>query len=131
MMAEITTIVSNTITVDSGYTASTSASFENGSIVHKVDTITYDSPTGWTGITRNDGNNTFTMLPNSQMTVTYQDSSGSSLTTPLSRSEIANTLYSINVKVEVRGEKNLKDGSTYTASAEQTVLLRNLMLIRN
>ena len=52
------------------------------------------------------------------------------LPTPLSESDIANTLTAVRVVVQVDASRELMNGQTFTASAEQTVMLRNLVINR-
>lgn len=127
----INNISSNTITIDSGYIASTGAVFEEGSSVYKTDLVEYDSPGDWSGITRDSGSGEMTVLPNSKFTLTYYDENGNTISPPLSRSDIANNLSSLHLKIDIQSRTTLKDGSYYLATAEQSILLRNLNISRH
>ena len=123
----ITNITGNTITIDSGYTASAAASFNAGSSIHRVSTVTFDS---LVDITRDNGTGAVTLAPNSSFTLTYLDESGTTLALPLTRAIVDDSLASINIQISLDSDSLLKDGTTYTAVAQQQVHLRNLRLSR-
>lgn len=130
MLAEITSISSNTIGVDSSFTASTAAVFEEGSSVSLVETVIYDSPSDWSGITRDSGAGEMIILPQSKFILSYHDIDRNTLSLPLSRNDIANNLAMIHLSVQAQSDRKLKDGSNYLATAEQDIILRNLVLSR-
>lgn len=130
MLAEVTAIATNAITIGSSFTASTGAVFEQGSTASIVETFTYESPSDWSGITGDNGTLEMTILPMSKFTLSYYDAAGSLLSLPLSRSNIANDLAMIHLSVQVQSEKKLKQGNVYLATAEQDLNLRNLFLAR-
>lgn len=119
-----------TLTIGSGYLTTTGAVFASGSTVHKVSTVTFESPVDWSGITRDSGSGAQLLFPGSQFSVRYLDESGASLALPLSTGSVANDLERIEITVSVRGLQPLRDGTTYIANARETVVLRNLVVNR-
>ncbi|MCB0336435.1 MAG: hypothetical protein KDD62_09015 [Bdellovibrionales bacterium] len=92
--------------------------------------ITYSSPGGGAGILRSDGLNTLTLDPNSTLSFSYLDSTGTALTLPMSNSDIANSLSAIQFTLTITATEPLKDGTFYTKTITKIVNLRNLNLIR-
>lgn len=139
-VAEVTAIntSTNVITVDtSSDVYSPSATFKMGTLCENVSLVTYESFADWSGITRDAGNGSVVMAPNSTMTLTYLDENGSAITLPLTpdcpsppcTDSLTDNLRSIQVSVSVRSSSNLSDGSTYTATMTQTFGIRNLGLL--
>ncbi|RMG39206.1 MAG: hypothetical protein D6719_13825 [Candidatus Dadabacteria bacterium] len=125
LYGEITSISGNDITLKSDYVASDSASFPAGSEVNRVVTVTYQSPSGSSGITRDSGAGAVSLGPNTWFSVKYYDASGNSMTPPLSDSQRAEDLLTVEVTVTASGDRLLSDGTTYTAQAKQKVVIRN------
>lgn len=119
-----------TITLDGAVDASAGATFESGSTIDVVNEITYSSVL-WDGITRDNTVVNVTLYPETQLEIEYRDSTGATMTPPLSATNIRDDLSSIILTARVRSDVPLRDGSTYIATAEQEVALRNLILSRN
>ena len=117
-----------TVTLNSSYIMSNPATttFDAGSLFEQVALIELDS-TG-SAVTYDAGFSTAEILsPNSSFTLTYLNKAGAALTTlPLTVSNIRNDLGSIRVAVTVNSQKNLKDGTAFSATSTQTYSLRNL-----
>ena len=62
----------------------------------------------------------------STMTLEYLDQSGAVIALPLTLQKLAGLLRLIRVTVTMPSTKKFSDGSIYTATAAQTVGLRNL-----
>lgn len=126
LKGEVSAVTSNTVTISADYVASENADFPAGSTLNRVSTIAYNSPSDWSGITRNGGLGAITIVPNSKFTVQYLDSDGAELTPPLSKADILESLLSIEVTVQVQSDRPLKSGTTYTAEASTKVTARNM-----
>ena len=126
----ISSIVGNTIFFAAGYYATSGARFFEASTIEKVSTVTYESPSDWSGITRNNGSGAVLLSPNSTFSIRYLDESGNAIALPLTEAKYEDELASIEITVQVRGRQALKDGSTYTAEAMQAITLRNLLADR-
>ena len=128
MKAEVSSIAGNTITIDSAFTAPASISLSTGSTVDVVSEITFDSPIGGDGVTRDSGNGPVLLMSNSDFSITYLDNDGGTLSPPLTAAEIENELATLELTVTVTGDISLKDGSDYIATAQQNISIRNLVL---
>lgn len=126
----IQALTGNTVTLEASFETPAGSTFNPGSAVHKVSTVTFESPGDGSGITRDDGNGAVVLTPRSTFSVTYLDSSGAPLTIPLTDVVVVNDLAAILLNVSVSGRSRLRDGRTYTSSASQTVALRNLIYAR-
>lgn len=130
MRGTVSSIVGNSITVSSGYTATLGSSFSAGSTVEPVSLVTYNSPSNGSGITRNSGSTDVLLSPRSSFSAEYLDSNGNALTLPLTTALIKTSLYSIRLTVSVKTSSRVQGGGIYTAQGRQTVALRNLNLAR-
>jgi type II secretory pathway pseudopilin PulG len=119
----------NTITLEAGYVASPSSTFDMGSILEEVPLITFNSPNDGSGITRDSGFGEVIMGEGSTMTLDYLDVNGNSITLPLTNEIVLNNLRAIRVTVSLTASTPLSDGSTYTANAVQVFGLRNLTYV--
>jgi len=128
--ATITSVVSDTIDLATPFIATAGVVFEAGSVVNRVTELTYDGA-ATDGISRQDATVTVTLAPGSSFVIEYVDESGNTLTPPLAESVIGNNLAGIVLTVSVDSQRRLKDGSTYTATAEQSIVLRNLLISRS
>lgn len=126
----ISAISGNSVTIAAGYTTSSGASFETGSVVHKVSDINYTSPVSGAGITRSNGTSTITVVPSSTFTLAYYDSTGATLTPPLTESQIQSDLCAVGITVSVTSASALRSGDLYTSTGTDRIALRNLILSR-
>lgn len=110
------------------YTSSTT--FKAGSLVNKVDTVTYSTSGSYQGIYRSEGATNVLLSPDSEFTASYLDSSGTSLVLPLTASVIQNSLSALRISILVRSHSRLSEGQYYFAQASQTIALRNLNVLR-
>lgn len=127
------TIASKTatsITLNNSYVTSAATTFKAGSLVERVQDISYVSSNTWSGITRNDGSGVVVLGRNSTFSISYYDKAGTLLTLPLTEAAIRDNLTSVQLTVSVRSTRKLRDGSLYTAQMHQRVGLRNLYLTR-
>lgn len=116
----------NTVTINAGYVASPAATFPIGTILEEVPEITFNSPSDWSGITRNSGFGNVLLAPDSRFSVVYLDQAGATITLPLTTSILVDTLRKLRLTVAVRSSRPLTNGTTYTATSSQTFTLRNL-----
>lgn len=123
----------NTVTFAAGTVYSPSSIFAKGSLLEAVPVVTYTSTSGFGGITRNNGSGSLILVPNGQFTLEYLNSSGSTLTLPLVASSAdpfpasaIQNVHAIRITAQVRTTQTLSNGSYYTASAVQSVGIRNL-----
>lgn len=123
----------NTITLNSGAIYPSGATFPTGTILEVVPTITYNSPNDWSGITRDSGSGSVLLAPNSTMSISYLNQSGTAITlpmttvptTPYPATDLQN-LRSLSITVQVRSTRALfSTNAIYTASATQSVAVRN------
>ncbi|HMO02079.1 MAG TPA: hypothetical protein PKD37_00795 [Oligoflexia bacterium] len=106
--------------------------FSTGSLLEVVPIVTYNSPDNWSGITRDSGNGSILLVPNSKFTVSYLKSDGSIITLPLVGT-VDDPLHSsslLNVRalrfaVSVRSSTPLSSGELYTSTVTQDVAIRN------
>lgn len=116
---------SNSITIDgTSYTTGPAATFDTGSTVEEVPLVTFDSGSG--GITRNSGFGNVILGEGSSMTLDYLDFNGTSITLPLTRTHLTDSLRSIKVTITMVSDKKLSSGQLYSATAEQIFGIRNL-----
>ncbi len=130
LQGEITNVGPNTLTIDSAFVASPSATFPIGSTVHRITQVDYLSPNDGSGIMRDPGDGGNILAPRSTFTLDYVDSAGTSLLTPLTAADIADNLSAIELTVSVQSEQRLKNGEFYTAQFTEYISLRNLNLSR-
>jgi Tfp pilus assembly protein PilW len=130
MQGVIQSLGTNSITLNSTYNATASTTFSSGSLIERVSTITYNSPSDGSGITRNTGSGTMLLSPRSSFTVAYLDSAGTSLTLPLTATSIKSSLAALQISVSVTSSRKLLNGKNYTATTQQTIALRNINLSR-
>jgi len=126
----IESLTANSIRVASSYTPSALISLPAGGTIEPVTRVTYANSTA--GITRNGGSGAILLAPNSSFTITYLDSSGNALSTPLSSTAITNSLRAVRLQVSLHTTSGVTTLSTQTFSAttSQTVALRNVNLNR-
>ncbi|NLF25009.1 MAG: hypothetical protein GX589_05045 [Deltaproteobacteria bacterium] len=127
---------SKTVTVGSDYVVSRTlnpdtetwvdAVFPEGSLLEEVPMVTFDSPADNSGITRDSGYGAVMLGAGSTMTLEYLDQNGATIGLPLTLQKLAGQLRLIRVTVTMPSSKKFSDGSIYTATASQTVGLRNL-----
>jgi Tfp pilus assembly protein PilW len=130
MMGVISAITGSSVTISSSYIAPTVTPlvFRAGSTVDRVTQI--DLVSGTSGITRNPETGAVVLQPNSSFSLVYLDSAGATITLPLTNTTVANSLTAVRITVNVQGSRKLRSGATYTATATQTVALRNLNFSR-
>ena len=126
----VASVTATTVTITSAYTASAGAVFKMGNLVERVTTVVLDSPADGSGITRNAELGAVKLAPNSSLTLSYLDAAGAALVLPLTAAVIQQNLTAIRVNVNVVSPKPLSSGQYYTASAQTTVALRNLIYNR-
>ncbi len=126
----ITYVTSTDVTINPIYTSSPTTIFKAGTTAERVATISYNSPSDWTGISRGDGASTIVLQPNTQFNLTYKDTIGNTLTLPLTSTVVKDNLSSILATIRVKSAKKLSNGSHYIASATQEISMRNLILSR-
>ena len=114
------------ITINNTYHASPDSSFAIGSLSEGVNVVTYDAPDFATGILRSNGGSSVTMANNATMSFRYLTDTGAELSLPLTELNLINDLRAIEVTVNVRSDKPLKNGDIYTATVKQVFGLRNL-----
>jgi hypothetical protein len=130
----ISAIAGGSITLDSVFSSSPSATFRAGTLVQKVKTITLTSgtitPTDGTGIMRNDGTGQGNVLlaPNSRFELYYLEADGTQMNTPLSLNNTNTKLVGIFIKVYLSSAKPLSTGQYYVAEGSQGVALKNKLL---
>lgn len=130
LQGTVTGTTGTTITINNAYVASASTTFSSGSTVDRVTNVTFDSPNDWRGITRNAELGAVRLAPNSTFSASYRDASGTAIALPLTNTTVSANLASIQLTVSVRGDKTLRDGTIYTATAQETIALRNLNMNR-
>jgi hypothetical protein len=130
MQAAILSASGNNVTVDRNFTASANATFEAGSIVHKVSTITYESNELDSGIVRTEGAASSVFADHATLTFKYLNEAGIALALPLTSGNIANNLASVQITVNLESRRRLRDGKKYYATAKQAVALRNIIVTR-
>lgn len=118
------------VTLGVGYTATPGLTFKSGTIVSRVTEVIYDSVGVATGIQRNAELGAVTLQPRSTFSLEYLDTAGAVVPLPLTDAAVATNLSRIRVTVTVQSDNQLSTGGTYTATATQTVALRNLLLGR-
>lgn len=119
---------STTVSIASNYKTVTGAIFSAGSTIEPVKLITFTSPNDQSGITRNDSSSTALLSPRSSFTLTYRNATGATMTLPLTTANIKDSLTSLQLVVSV--SRTLRTGATYTAIADHTIALRNLIASR-
>ena len=130
LMGTVANTPSGKIMIDSTYATATGAQFDAGSLVTRVDTITYESKAADSTIHRIDENGDVTIAENSAFTLEYLDVSGTTIALPLTNVKVEDDLGVIRLTVTVDGERPLSDDTDYTATATQVINLRNLNLAR-
>ncbi|MDC0357301.1 hypothetical protein OAO01_00665 [Oligoflexia bacterium] len=125
---QISSVLGSQLTVDAGYVASEDAIFPSGSTVARTTEITYTSPPGGSGITRSNGGDALVLGTGTSFSLEYLDEDGDEVDPPLSLTERVNEITAIQITVNAQSSRPLKDGTFYTAEAEQIVALRNLNL---
>ncbi|MCB0320178.1 MAG: hypothetical protein KDD60_04575 [Bdellovibrionales bacterium] len=126
LRGEVEAISGTNITLSNDFISSPDASFPSGSTVNRVSEVEYSSPANWGGITRDNGLGALTLVPNSQFSVTYLKSDDTAISLPLSESEITEDLTALDIQVQVRSDRRLKDGTYYSATAQTRVTTRTL-----
>ena len=122
----ISSISGDTISIDSSYVMSEGAAFTKGCTASRVTTVTYNSPSDWSGITRNNQRTTEVIAVQSTFSIRYLDGSGNELTLPLTAAVIDDSLAQVELTISVRTTNPLRDGSIYTAILLKRIALRNL-----
>ena len=133
LQAVVTGLGSNSVTIRSDYATAPGSLFRAGSTLNRVSTVTYRSPSNWSGVTRqssDDGVGSVVLNPNTRFTVSYQDASGSTLPLPLTAAVVADNLSSLLLTVRARADRPLTSGVIYEAAASAQVSIRNLILSR-
>lgn len=121
-------VASNVLTYNSGYVYSSGLTYTEGAFVYNVKEVTYDTLSGNSGITYDDGSGAITLTDNAYLTVEGLDSTGASLT--LNSSNLKSSLAIVDFTVTKTSSTNLSDGSTYTSSCHERIALRNLIASR-
>ncbi len=114
--------------------------FEAGSSVNRVSTISYVSPSDWSGvqIAISDYDSTPRIIyPSTKFSLVYRDRLGAVVTLPSTVTTAANItsilpsmtdLASVEITVMAQGERKLSNGRVYQSTVSQDVGLRNLLL---
>ncbi len=118
------------ITIQAGYVTTAGATFASGSTANLVDEVHFNSPSDWSGVTRDDGSGAVIIAPNSTFVLEYLDENGNSMPLPLTNPRVASNLSAIEVTAFVRASKPLENGSIYSAEATRQIALRNLIVSR-
>lgn len=130
LKATVASVSGNSVTIAAGFTTTPSTVFVSGSIVERVAQVTYDSPAGNGGITRDAGIGPVILSPGSSFSVEYLDGSGTAMVLPLTAATIASSLNSIRLTVNVNGRLTLKSGATFSTQLQQVIALRNINIAR-
>jgi type II secretory pathway pseudopilin PulG len=130
LQGTVSNISGNTVTIDSSYIASPAAVFEEGSILTRSETISYESNSTDKSIRRIDDAGEVVIGEDAEFIAFYVDTHGAVLGLPLTDAMVADELSGIRVVVSVDGERPLSSGSEYVAVAQQVVTLRNLHVAR-
>lgn len=131
LLGTIQSINGTTVTIRDTYVTSAGAQFAAGSTVDRVTSIAYSSPASGAGVTRDDGFGALLLEPQSRFSADYLDGTGAVLPLPLTEAAVRDSLSALRLTVTVASSRPLVSGQTYTATATQTVALRNLNLNRN
>ncbi|MCB0324730.1 MAG: hypothetical protein KDD69_14205 [Bdellovibrionales bacterium] len=115
-----------TAVLNADYVTTVGAVFDTGTILEVVPIVSFDSPNDGSGITRDSGYGPVLLAENSSMQLTYFSHDGTTLTPPLTNTDIVNSLRSILVQITVTSPKNLSTGVPYSTTIEQRVGIRNL-----
>lgn len=124
LRGEIERIEDRTIVLKADYAATAGCTFKSGSIMASVSTVVYDSGER---IMRDDGGGPVPLLPKSAFQIEYLDEAGAAMALPLTAITVRNDLTSVRLKVSVVSERKLRHGDYYTGTAEQTIMLRNVV----
>lgn len=129
VQAEVSNIFSDTIEIAQGAVYSSGITYPAGSEIYQVSNISYSG----TQPAMRGTNGVLTELhPKASISFVYGDQSGVTLVTPLSRSQIADSLARITVTVTVESDRPLREtGELYTVTMDQTIVLRNMLLSRS
>lgn len=130
LRATITGIAGNSLTLsDMVYSAATT--FSSGSTIDVVNTVTYEAPEFVAvGIQRTVSGSSVVLSPNSTFSLEYLDGAGNALVLPLTRESMANSLSAIRLTISVSSGLPLSNGAEYTATARETLAIRNILLSR-
>jgi len=127
MYANIASVVSGVkltlsdVVMPTGVTAIRASS--QASVVSDI-SIQYDS--SLSSITRTTPTGTITLAPRSVVAFTYLNTSGAVIS-PLTSSNIANSLAAIGTTITVNGSKNLSTGLAYSETKTLNIVLRNIL----
>lgn len=124
----VTNVTSNSVLIGAAYVASPGASFDAGSLIAKVEDITYTATGG--SITRTDGDGTVTISTNASFALSYFDKDGVAIALPLTDASVRDRLAAIDLDITVNGQRELRTDGAYAALAAQRIYLRNLNLAR-
>lgn len=130
LKATISSVLGNSITLNDDYVATGLTTFQPGSSMARITTVRYQSFSNWSGIVRTADSSSVVLAPQSRMNLEYLNGQGIVLTLPLTAQVVAQDLCAIRLRVWVRDNTPLKDGTVFTAEAEQTIALRNLVINR-
>lgn len=116
------------ITLNNDIDRSPSSTFDMGSTLEEIRLIIYRSEADGSAIYRSNDNGTTEILLAEDGTVGFEyiKHDNTILTPPITNSNVVNDLRSIRVTVNITSDQPLSDGSTYTATTQQVVGLRNL-----
>lgn len=113
-----------TVTLQAGPVYTPDATFEMGSIFEEVPLITYTTVGG--SITRDSGFGQVSLCDNCSLTLEYLTEDGTTITPPLTNLLVTDSLRAIRVTITAQSDKNLKNGTPFTATNSQVFALRNL-----
>ena len=130
MRAEIVSVGSNSITIDANYFAPAGVTFESGTTVTRVTTVSFSSDSTKSSIIRDDGDLTQELALNASFTLEFLDGAGTAIALPMSDLDITSDLAGVNITIMVDSERALKNGSTYVAEAKQSIAFRNINMNR-
>ncbi len=124
---EAVDIPNSTVTIAAGYVNSPGSTFQTGSVLEEVPMVNYNYNSFTKTITRNSGFGAVTIANNATLSFDFLDSSGTSLTLPLTNAVVINSLRAITVTVSIESDTSLTStGAPHIATATQTFGLRNL-----
>ena len=123
-LVDVVDDANDTITLQAGYEVSPGATFDMGSILQEVATVTITN--GANGITRDSGFGAVLLAPNATFSVDFLDFNGATVATPLTHAKLTSEVRSVRINVTVNSTSNQTTGDPYSATVQSVFGLRNL-----